>query len=96
MLKTTTDSFKKLKNRNAEYIEFAKNLKYKKEMFYISELTDRLDKELIKIIKLKKQINDLKNNILNKIKNSHNKEKTKLFKRKLEKLTLKLTNCALL
>ncbi len=92
MLEIITKSYRKLKNKIKKYVKLAKNLKYKEKILNLYELKVKAKCEIKPIIKFKKQIDELKNRILEKIKNSPNKEKTEQFKRMLIDLTAILIN----
>lgn len=92
MLIKTIKSFRKLENRSKEYIEYAKNVKYKEETLNIFDLENNFRSQINTIKDLKINIKNLKNKILDRIKKFQDKHKAKKFKIKLKNLTKKLEN----
>lgn len=92
MLIKTIKSFRKLENKSKEYIEYAKNVKYKEETLNIFDLENNFRSQINTIKDLKINIKNLKNKILDRIKKFQDKHKAKKFKIKLKNLTKKLEN----
>lgn len=92
MLIKTIKSFRKLENKSKEYIEYAKNVKYKEETLNIFDLENNFRSQINTIKDLKINIENLKNKMLDRIKKFQDKHKAKKFKIKLKNLTKKLEN----